>query len=81
MAEGSFTIRRHPIDQGANTGWQLVGPDDDVWCSGPPETRQRMIGLISLLSAAVQLGGAAAEWAQSLVESGAAGEPVLHSST
>jgi hypothetical protein len=40
-----------------------------------------MIGLVSLLSAAVQLGGAAAEWAQSLVESGVAGEPVLHSST
>ena len=61
-----FQLRVHPL--GSEHGWEMVGPDGEVWCRGDPSTRARMIGLLSVVSLSIQSAGAAVSWASGLTK-------------
>jgi hypothetical protein len=61
-----FQVRAHKL--GSEYGWELVGPDNEVWARGEPETKTRMCELLSVLSASIGVAGLATEWASGLCE-------------
>ncbi len=60
-----FAVRSHPL--GAEFGWELVGPDGQVWARGEPEHKQQVCELLGFVAATIQLAGMAATWAGGLV--------------